>query len=109
MSLFNSRCVTDYLVQNCRPISTSEFAPKGPVDIEIHDGVIDRIVPAGDGDSGSFDADQQYDADGRVVSPTLVEPHTHLFSASKWTQNLQRRLRWRILTPKRWSGLMWAF
>jgi cytosine deaminase len=101
MSLFNSMCVTDYLVQNCRPISTSEFAPKGPVDIEIHDGVIDRIVPAGDGDSGSFDADQQYDADGRVVSPTLVEPHTHLFSAltagiPRWNQSATLEEGWRL-------------
>jgi cytosine deaminase len=47
-------------------------------DIEIRDGSIDRVAPAGEGDSSSFDTDHSYNADGRLVTPPLVEPHTHL-------------------------------
>lgn len=93
--------MSNYLIQNGRPINTSQFAPKDPVDIEIRDGVIDRILPAGDADAGSYDTDQQYDADGRVVSPTLVEPHTHLFSAltagiPRWNQSATLEEGWRL-------------
>ncbi len=48
------------------------------VDIEIRDGTIERVVSAEAGDTASFDSDRQYDADGRLVTPALVEPHTHL-------------------------------
>jgi cytosine deaminase len=48
------------------------------VDIEIRDGTIDRIVPAGEGDPTAFDSDQQYDATGLFVTPPLIEPHIHL-------------------------------
>jgi cytosine deaminase len=48
------------------------------VDIEIREGRIDRLVPAGEGDPGAFDRDRRYDADGRLVTPPLVEPHLHL-------------------------------
>ncbi len=48
------------------------------VDIEISDGTIDRVVAAGDGDPSAVEADRRYDADGRLVTPPLVEPHTHL-------------------------------
>ncbi|AUV81593.1 N-isopropylammelide isopropylaminohydrolase [Salinigranum rubrum] len=48
------------------------------VDIEIRAGRLDRIVPAGEGDPEAFDADRRYDADGRLVTPPLVEPHLHL-------------------------------
>ncbi len=48
------------------------------VDIEIRAGRLDRIVPAGEGDPDAFDADRRYDADGRLVTPPLVEPHLHL-------------------------------
>lgn len=51
------------------------------MDIEIRDGNIERIVPAGDGDPSTFDPDQQFDADGRLVSPPLIEAHTHLYGA----------------------------
>lgn len=93
--------MTDYLVRNCRPISTSEFDPEAPVDLEIRNGVIDRIVPAGDADTGAYGSDQQYDADGRVVSPPLVEPHTHLFSAltaglPRWNESATLEEGWRL-------------
>jgi cytosine deaminase len=48
------------------------------VDIEIRDGLIDRIVSAGEGDPGGFTADRQCDADGHLITPPLIEPHLHL-------------------------------
>ncbi|MCU4926121.1 amidohydrolase family protein [Halobacteria archaeon AArc-dxtr1] len=48
------------------------------VDIEIRDGRIDRIAPAGQGDAAAFDEDHRYDGGGRLVTATLSEPHTHL-------------------------------
>ncbi len=47
------------------------------VDIEIRDGRIDRIVKHGEGDPDAFDSNRQFHADGRLVTPTLTEPHTH--------------------------------
>lgn len=48
------------------------------VDIEIREGVIDRVVPAGNGDPGAVDRDRRFDAEGRLVTGTLTEPHIHL-------------------------------
>jgi len=48
------------------------------VDVEIRDGTVDRLVPAGGGDTGGFPADRRYDAAGRLVTPPLIEPHVHL-------------------------------
>ncbi|MFT4947134.1 MAG: cytosine deaminase [Natronomonas sp.] len=48
------------------------------IDVEIRDGLIDRIVPAGEGDSESYPADCQYDAGGNLITPPLIEPHHHL-------------------------------
>jgi len=48
------------------------------IDIEIREGRIDRIVPAGEGDPSSFPTDRRHDADGRLVTPPLIEPHVHL-------------------------------
>jgi cytosine deaminase len=48
------------------------------VDVEISEGRIDRVVPAGESDAGAFDEDRRYDAAGRLVTPPLVEPHLHL-------------------------------
>ncbi len=47
------------------------------IDIEIVDGTIERIVPAGDGDLEAYDKADRYDAGERLVSPPLVEIHTH--------------------------------
>jgi len=93
--------VTNHLIRNCRPISTSTVDPETTVDIGIRDGIIDRIVPVGEADPGAYDSDQQYNADGRVVSPTLVEPHTHLFSAltvgnPRWNQSATLEEGWRL-------------
>jgi cytosine deaminase len=48
------------------------------VDIEIRDGTIRRVVPAGEGDTGAFPVARRHDADGRLVTPPLIEPHVHL-------------------------------
>ncbi len=48
------------------------------LDIVIRNGTIDRLLPAGKGDPSPVGDDQHYDADGRLVTPPLVEPHTHL-------------------------------
>ncbi|WP_311170192.1 cytosine deaminase [Halobellus ordinarius] len=48
------------------------------VDVEIRDGTIERLVTAGEGDPGQFPGDRRYDADGRLVTAPLIEPHVHL-------------------------------
>ncbi len=64
--------MSEFIVANARTLENETC------DIEIRDGSIDRIVDAGNGDMSSFEGDEQYDAGGRLVTPTLVEPHTHL-------------------------------
>ena len=48
------------------------------VDIEIVDGTIERIVGANSIDLEAVSTDRQYDAKGRLVTPSLTEPHIHL-------------------------------
>lgn len=48
------------------------------VDIEIEDGTITRFVPSGEGDPTRFPEKRRFDADGRLVTPPLIEPHVHL-------------------------------
>jgi cytosine deaminase len=48
------------------------------IDVEVRDGRIDRLVPAGEGDPDAFDRDRRHDAGGRLITPPLVEPHLHL-------------------------------
>ena len=48
------------------------------VDIEIRGGCIDRLIPAGEGDPSAFETERYYDANNSLVTPPLVEPHTHL-------------------------------
>jgi cytosine/creatinine deaminase len=62
------------------------------VDIEIRDSNIDRIVDVGEGDAETFDDDQRYDAEGRLVTPPLIEPHIHLDATGtagdpRWNQS----------------------
>lgn len=61
-----------FIVKNCTNLDGKQ------IDIEIKDGQIDSILPSGDGDWGAYDRDQRFDAGGRLVTPTLVEPHTHI-------------------------------
>lgn len=65
----------DYLVRRARTLAGEA------VDIEIRDGVIDRIAPGGEADPAGFAPDRAFDADGRLVTPTLTEPHLHLDAA----------------------------
>ena len=93
--------MSDYIVTDCTPVSTTSFSTDERVDIEIRDGLIDSIVPAGEGDLAAFDDDQQFDAEGRLVSPTLVEPHTHLFTAltagvPEWNESATLEEGWRL-------------
>ena len=78
--------MSDFLVTNAATLDGDA------VDVEIRDGRIDRILPANSGDPDEFDADQHYDANGRLVTPTLTEIHTHLYAAltaglERWNQS----------------------
>ena len=48
------------------------------IDVEIEDGTIDAVRPAGEADGDAYDEDRRYDAAGRFVTPSLTEPHIHL-------------------------------
>jgi cytosine deaminase len=48
------------------------------VDVAVRDGRIDHVGPAGSADAGAVDDGRRYDAEGRLVTPTLTEPHIHL-------------------------------
>ncbi len=64
--------MSEYIVSDGRTLSGEA------VDIEVRDGTVDRLVPAGEGDPDAFPADRRYDASGRLVTPPLIEPHLHL-------------------------------
>jgi len=91
--------VTEYIVKNGKRIGIETVVDE--VDIEIRDSVIDRIVPAGEGDRDGFDPSRQFDADGRLVSPPLIEAHTHLYCAltagmPRWNQTGTLEEGWRL-------------
>jgi len=67
--------MSDILIQN----GTTRSGDR--VDIEIRDGTIETICAAGSGSVAAFDRADRFDADGRLVTPTFSEPHTHLDSA----------------------------
>ncbi len=67
--------MSDCLVKNCA------MADGEMVDIEIKDGKIKSILSAGDGNKSSFADDDIYNAGGNLVSPPLVEPHTHIYGS----------------------------
>jgi cytosine deaminase len=48
------------------------------IDVEIEDGIIVAVRSAGDADEGEYDPERRYAADGRLVTPSLTEPHIHL-------------------------------
>lgn len=93
--------MADYILTACTPVSTTAFDTDRRVDIEIRDGRIDRLVDAGEGDQSAFPEDRRFDAAGRIVTPTLVEPHTHLFAAMTagkpmWNQSGTLEEGWRL-------------
>jgi len=92
--------VSDYIVTDANVLHPNGERG-GRSDIEIRDGVIDRVVPAGEGDPGEFDGDQRFDTGGRLVTPPLVEPHTHLYAAltagiPQWNQTGTLEEGWRL-------------
>lgn len=48
------------------------------VDVEIRNGRIAAVRPAGNADEDEYDPDRRYAAGGRLVTPSLTEPHIHL-------------------------------
>jgi cytosine deaminase len=48
------------------------------VDVRIRDGVISDVTEAGTLSGGSAEEERVFDADGRLVTPSLTEPHIHL-------------------------------
>jgi cytosine deaminase len=50
------------------------------VDVAVRDGVVEGVAETGEL-TGAFPADRRYDADGRLVTPSLTEPHLHLGAA----------------------------
>ncbi|WP_160135751.1 cytosine deaminase [Halococcus salsus] len=61
-----------YLVQN------AQLLDGDVVDIEIEDSDVASLNPAGSSDPESYSSDNQYDAEERLVTPSLTEPHLHL-------------------------------
>lgn len=53
----------------------------GRVDVLVRDGTVVRHLPAGDVDPDAVPEADRYDADGRLVTPSLTEPHLHLDAA----------------------------
>jgi cytosine deaminase len=91
--------VSEYIVTNATTVGPG--AGSAPVDIEIRDGRLDRILPAGEGDPDAFDTSQQFDAAGRLVSPPLIESHTHLYCAltagiPRWNETGTLEEGWRL-------------
>lgn len=67
--------MSDFLVTDARTLDGR------PVDIAIRDGVVSSLDPAGSADTGEFAEADRYHADGRLVTRSLTEPHTHLDAA----------------------------
>lgn len=67
--------MSDYIVKDCTIKGDKN------VDIEIRDGVIETVGPTGTGDWQAYANDNRYDAKGKLVSPPLIEPHTHINGA----------------------------
>lgn len=67
--------MADFLVTNATDIDGEA------IDIVVRDGTIERKVKTGEVDVDAFESERHYDANGRLVTPTLTEPHTHLDAA----------------------------
>lgn len=67
--------MSDFLITN----ATTRGGDR--VDIEIRDGQIDTITDTGTSDEAAFDQTKSFDAEGRLVTSSFTEPHTHLDSA----------------------------
>ena len=92
--------MSDYIITNACPVTPNGIQEQA-VDIEIRDGIIDQILPAGTADPSFYEDDQQFDAAERLVSPPLVEPHTHFFSSltagiPRWNETGTLEEGWRL-------------
>ncbi|MFB6117148.1 cytosine deaminase [Halosegnis sp.] len=77
--------MSDYVVTDARTLAGDR------VDIKIRDGAIAAVGPDV-ADPGSVPADRHFAADGRLVTPPLVEPHLHLDATGtagdpRWNQS----------------------
>jgi cytosine deaminase len=92
--------VSEFIVTDARVLGRGDSRTETR-DIEIRDGVVDRIVPAGEGDPSAFESERQFDADGRLVTPPLIECHTHLYGGltagvPRWNQSGTLEEGWRL-------------
>ncbi|WP_435099200.1 cytosine deaminase [Halarchaeum sp. P4] len=62
----------DYLVTDATTLDGER------VDVEIRDGTVEAVREAGDADPDAFEECDTFGADGRLVTPPLIEPHIHL-------------------------------
>jgi len=92
--------MNDFIITQARPLKQKNDN-ENIVDIEIRDGTIERIVPSGNGHVNAFDKDQRFNANGRLVTPSLIESHTHLYGAlsagsPRWNQTGTLEEGWRL-------------
>lgn len=59
-------------------ITDAKTVDRSSVDVAIEDGRISRLESAGSIDPTAVPESQRYNADGRLVTPSLTEPHIHL-------------------------------
>jgi len=64
--------MTDFLITDATTLDGDS------VDVVITDGVIERVGPSAAEGVDDRPDDRQYDARGRLVTPSLTEPHIHL-------------------------------
>jgi len=67
--------MSDLLVQNGLTRNGAD------VDVVIRNGNIKAVVDAGAADKDAFTESNRVNANGRLITPTFTEPHTHLDSA----------------------------
>ncbi|ESP87022.1 cytosine deaminase [Candidatus Halobonum tyrrellensis] len=62
----------EYLLRDARTLDGRR------VDVEVAEGRVEAVRDAGESDPAAVAADRRYDAGGRLVTPSLTEPHIHL-------------------------------
>ncbi|MFC6722950.1 amidohydrolase family protein [Halobium palmae] len=64
--------MSEFLIRNATKLSGQT------VDIEIYEGIIQQIKPAGELENTAEDETKVFDAEGRLATASLAEPHIHL-------------------------------